>query len=79
MTSAVIYKNCNLGKQFERKYYVYNKFLGGNILMFLAIIKSSLVPVISYNKFKHFQKTDSECKSQDICQELTVTSEVILK
>ena len=44
-----------------------------------AIIKSSLVLVISYNKFNHFQKTDSECKSQDICQELMVTSEVILK
>ena len=47
--------------------------------MSLAIIKSSLVPVISYNNFNHFQKTDSECKSQDICQELTVTSEVIIK
>ena len=47
--------------------------------MSLAIIKLSLVPVISYNKFNNFQKTDSECKSQDICQELTVTSEVILK
>ena len=47
--------------------------------MSLAIIKWSLVPVISYNKFSHFQKTDSECKSQDNCQELTATSEVILK
>ena len=45
----------------------------------LAIMKPSLVPVVSYNKFNQFQKTDSECKSQDICQELTVTSEVILK
>ena len=45
----------------------------------LAIIKPSLVLVISYNKFNHFQKTDSECRRQDICQELTVTSEVILK
>ena len=47
--------------------------------MSLTMIKSSSVPVISYNKFNHFQKTDSECKSQDICQELTVTSEVMLK
>ena len=45
----------------------------------LAIITSSLVPVISYNKFNHFQKIESECKSQNICQELTVTSEVKLK
>ena len=45
----------------------------------LAIIKPSVVPVLSHNKYDHFQKTDSECKSQDICQELTVTSEVILK
>ena len=36
----------------------------------------SLVPVKSHNKFKeeNFQKTDTEGKSQDICQELTVTS-----
>ena len=47
--------------------------------MSLAIIKLPLVSVISYNKFNNFQKTDSECKSQDNCQELTVTSEVILK
>ena len=40
----------------------------------LAIIMPSLVPVKSYNKFRHFQKTDSKGKSQDICQELTVTS-----
>ena len=40
----------------------------------LAIIKPSLVPVKSYNKFNHFQKTDSEGKSQDICQELKVAS-----
>ena len=39
----------------------------------LAIIKPSLVPVKSYNKFHHFQKIDSQGKSQDICQELTVT------
>ena len=45
----------------------------------LAIIKLSLMPVINYNKFNHFQKTDSECKRQDICEELTVTIEVILK
>ena len=47
--------------------------------MSLAIIKLPLVSVISYNKFNNFQKTDSECKNQDNCQELTVTSEVILK
>ena len=47
--------------------------------MSLTIITLSLVPIISYDKFNHFQKTDSECKSQDICQERTVTSEVILK
>ena len=45
----------------------------------LAIIELPLMPVINYNKFNHFQKTDSECKSQNICEELTVTSEVILK
>ena len=47
--------------------------------MSLAIIKLPLVSVISYNKFNNFQKTASECKNQDNCQELTVTSEVILK
>ena len=74
MTSAVIYKNCNLTKQFENKIFS-SEFLGGNILMPLAIIKPSLVPVKSYNKFNqgNFQKTDTEGKSQDICQELTVT------
>ena len=34
--------------------------------MALAIIKTSLVSVISYNKFNHFQKTDSECKNQEL-------------
>ena len=41
-----------------------------------AIIKPSLVPVKSYNKFNqgNFQKTDGDGKSEDIWQELTVTS-----
>ena len=33
----------------------------------LAIIKPSLVPVQSYNKFNHFHETNSEGKTQDIC------------
>ena len=48
MTSAVIYKNCNLTKHFGSK-ILSNESLGSNILMPLAIIESSLVPVKSYN------------------------------
>ena len=75
MTSAVIYKNCNLTKQFGSK-ILNNEFLDGNISMTLAIVKPSLVPVKSYNKFNQgkFQKNDIGGKSQDICQERTVTS-----
>ena len=53
-----------------------NKFLGFNILMPLVIIKSSLLPIKSYIKFNQgsVQKLDTEDKSQDIYQELTVTS-----
>ena len=42
----------------------------------LVIMKSSLVPVKSYNKFnqRKCSKIDTEDKSQDICQELTATS-----
>ena len=41
-----------------------------------AMVKPSLVPVKSYNKFNQgkFQKNDIGGKSQDICQERTVTS-----
>ena len=75
MTSAAIYKNYNLTKQFGSK-ILSNEFLGRNILMPLVIMKSSLVPVKSYNKFnqRKCSKTDTEDKSQDICQELTATS-----
>ena len=57
MTSAVIYKNCNLAKQFGSK-ILSNEFLGSDILMPPVIIKPSLMPVKSYNKFNqgHFQK-----------------------
>ena len=40
----------------------------------LAIIKPFLVSAKSYNKFNHFQRTGNKGKSQDICQEPTVTS-----
>ena len=44
MISAVIYKNCNLTKQFGTK-ILSNEFLGSNIMMPLVIVWSSLGPV----------------------------------
>ena len=73
-TSAVIYNNCRLKKQFGIK-ILSDEFSGGNILMPLVIIKSSLGLVKSHNMFNqgNVQKNDTKGKSQDICQELTVT------
>ena len=75
ITSVDIYKNRNHRKQFGRK-ILSNEFLGFNILMPLVVIKSSLTPVKSYIKFNQgsVQKIDTENKSQDIYQKLTVTS-----
>ena len=41
-----------------------------------VIINPPLMPMKNYNKFNqgNFQKIDIESESQDICQELTVTS-----
>ena len=47
MISAVIYKNCNLTKQFGTK-ILSNEFLGSNIMMPLVIVRSSLGPVKSF-------------------------------
>ena len=73
-TYTVIYNNCSLKKQFGIK-ILSDEFSGGNILMPLVIIKSSLGPVKSHNMFNqgNVQKNDTKAKSQDICQELTVT------
>ena len=53
-----------------------DEFSGGNILMPLVIIKSSLGPVKSHTMFNqgNVKKNDTKGKSQDTCQELTVTS-----
>ena len=77
MTPAVICNNCNFTKQCWSN-ILSNEFLSGDIWTFPAILSHVKCQwKVCYNKLKkgNFQKTDVGEESQDICQELTVTSD----
>ena len=77
MTPTVICIDCNFTKQ-DWSNILSNEFLGGNIWMVMAVLSvSASGKFVRYNKLKqgNFQKTDVGGESQDICQELAVTSD----
>ena len=76
MTPAVICNNCNFTKQYWSN-ILSNEFLGGDIWMLQVILSHAKCQWnVCYNKLKqvNFQKTDVGGETQDICQELAVTS-----
>ena len=77
MTPAVICNNCNFTKQYWSKILSNEFLLGGDIWTLPAILsRVKCQKKVYYNKLKqgNFQKTDVGGESQDICQELAVTS-----
>ena len=76
MTPVVICNNCNFTKQYWSN-ILSNEFLGGDIWMLQVILSHAKCQWnVCYNKLKqvNFQKTDVGGETQDICQELAVTS-----
>ena len=76
VTPAAIYNNCNFTKQYWSN-ILSNELLGGNIWtppLILSRVRCQWK--VCYNKLKRgdFQKTDGWGESQDICQELAITS-----
>ena len=76
MIQAATCNNCNFTKQYWSN-ILSNEFLGDNSWMLLAILSHVKCQwKVCYNKLEqwNFQKTDVGGESQDICQELAVTS-----
>ena len=76
ITPAVICNNCTFTKQYWKN-ILGNEFLGGDIWTLPAILSHVRCQwKVCCNKLKqgNFKKTDVGGESQDICQELKVTS-----